>query len=499
PVHCIGGESSSNGGVQCDLRKPSCNRCAGLGRPCPGYADPWAVMHRQQNAAAAHQVETRVARRLKEREDSKKSPGGGANSPGSSSSSSAAEERRWPAVPKPFQVDPELVSLNMFHSTYASAGEVAMFAMLPGLTSAGNRSAIFDEVLRATALASTSLQTQQPGLMVRAKQHYHRAVTKIGAALQTPATAQDDSVVVALLTLGIYEALVPDSTPKRITSHCRASLVLLRYRAEQGVASSLDNGLLRFLIHVGILETFIGLDGRSAVLPVVKNAPWARHCAMEPLLERAMGLKETICDALRSPETGRPSVPHILRAGIDIIRDLEAAANYRITSPGPRETQTETGTGAAERGLNNFNGLLSRQSYASEAIVRGLYLTVRLHVLEYVLGLSMALGEPTREELSLLASLPHGLSALEQVCEQVRVVFGFDGREPASRDQGTGFRAWCMFWPMLAVLKSGFADDDTRRWIMDKCATVSRASGFGMAMYQMGWFEQKSFKVGATG
>ncbi|WQF86634.1 Putative zn(2)Cys(6) fungal-type DNA-binding domain-containing protein [Colletotrichum destructivum] len=478
--------------VKCDLRKPSCNRCTGLGRPCPGYADPWAMMHRQQNASAAHQVETRVARRLKEREDSKTSNGGGANSPGSSSAA-AEEERRWPAVPKPFQVDPELVSLNKFHSTYASAGEVAMFAMLPGLTSAGNQSAVFDEVLRATALASSSLQMQQSGLMVRAKQHYRRAIMKIGAALQNPATAQDDSVVVALLTLGIYEALIPDSTPKKITSHCRGSLVLLRYRAEQGVASSLDNGLLTFLIHLGILETFIGLYGRSSVLPVVKNAPWARHCAMEPLLERAMDFKETICNALLSIETWRSSVPHILQTGLDIIRDLEAAANYSIMSPGPRKT------GADEQGLNNFNGLLSRKSYASEAIVRGLYLTVRLHVLEYILGLSMALGELTREELSMLASLPHGLSALEQVCEQIRVVFGFDGREPASRELGIGFSAWCMFWPMLAVLKSGFADNDTRLWVMDKCATVSRASGFGMAMYQMGWFEQKSCKAGATG
>ncbi|GKT93818.1 C6 zinc finger domain-containing protein [Colletotrichum tofieldiae] len=116
-------------------------------------------------------------------------------------------------VPKPLQVDSELVSLKQFYSNYASAGQVALFSLLPSLKSSASTSVVFEEALKATAMASSSVQMRQTGLMVRARQHYGSAVTKIGAALQNPATAQDDSVVVGLLTLGIYEVNRPKPHP----------------------------------------------------------------------------------------------------------------------------------------------------------------------------------------------------------------------------------------------------------------------------------------------
>ncbi|KAK1981847.1 hypothetical protein LZ30DRAFT_71135 [Colletotrichum cereale] len=483
--------------VKCDLRKPSCNRCVGLGRPCPGYADPWEVVHRQQNAAAAYQVELRVAKRLREREGpddaASRAGGSGANLP-----DLAVEEivRRSPAMPKPLQVDSELVCLRQFHSNYACANDFALFSLLTGPTASGPTSAVFEEALRATALVSCAVQMRQVGLMALARRRYGSAIAKISSALQNPARARDDSVIVALLTLGLYEAIVPETTPTKILSHTKGSLILLRYRADQGVASSLDSRLLAFLTHVGVIETFMVMGGRPKVFTVLKNASWTRQCLVEPLLERAIEFKETVASVISSKTRGA-SVTEILQTGLDIIRDLEAAANHKIMSPGPRQTTQEAGTRDEES--NNFNNLMSRSSYASEAVVKGLYLTVRLHVIEYMLDLSIALGEPTCEELSMLASLPHGLTALEQVCEQIRVVFGFDGREPASRNQGIGFNAWCMFWPMLAVLKSGFTDRDTRMWVMDKCSLVSQASGFGMAMYEMGWFDTGSAETGTFG
>ncbi|KXH38490.1 hypothetical protein CSIM01_05615 [Colletotrichum simmondsii] len=483
---------------RCDLRKPSCNRCTSLGRACPGYADPWAVVHRQQNASAAHQVQVRVAKRLKER---------GTFDPTSSilevdeegtSPDSVEEEeiqRRLRTVPKAFQVDSELVSLNHFYSNYASGGEVALFNLFPDMKSSAASSPVLQEALKATALASSSLQMCQAGLMAQARQHYGKAISKIGGALKDNSTAQDDSVVVALLTLGLFEAIVPDTSPRKITSHCRGSLALLRYRAEQGVATSLDKGLLAFVVHLGMLEIFIGQEGRSPVLVGLKQAAWAKGGMVEPLLVRAIDYKHMIQHVLSSADIERASVGHvteIFQIGIDIIRDLEAAANYRILSPGPRNKPGPDG--AVDEDLNSFNHLLGRKSDASDAIAKGLYLTIRLHLIEYVLSLSIALGEPTREELKTLVNLPHGLTAMEQVCEQIRIVFGFDGRDSACTIQGVGFNAWCMFWPMIAVLKSAFADKDTKMWIMDKCMAVSQASGFGMAMYQQGWFETDGAK-----
>ncbi|KAK1971047.1 hypothetical protein LY78DRAFT_689296 [Colletotrichum sublineola] len=481
---------------KCDRAKPSCNRCQLLGKPCPGYADRWVVTHRPENVAAAHQVELRIAKRLRERERDRdverKAAGSGGS--GATSPAPAVEEivSRRSAMPKPLQIDSELSCLGQFHSNYACGGEIALFRLMAGFKTSGTTSGVFDEALRATAFASSAVRMRQVRLMAPARRHYDSAVAMINSALRNPATAQDNSVVVALLTLSIYEALVPEMTPRKVASHCRDSLVLLRHRADQGVASSLDSGLLAYLAHLGLLEIFLGAEGRYMILNVLKNASWTTHDVVEPLLARAVEFKKTVDSVTSSIQRRNTPITEILQTGLDIIRDLEAAANYKIMSPGPRRTAQQEGAVVGE--LNNFNNLLSRSSYASEAVIKGLYLTVRLHIIEYIMGLSIALGEPTYEELSILTSLPHGLTALEQICEQIRVVFGFDGREPASMNQGIGFKAWCMFWPMIAVLKSGFTDKDTKLWVMDKCSLVSQASGFGMAMYEMGWFGTNSVR-----
>ncbi|EFQ34513.1 uncharacterized protein GLRG_09657 [Colletotrichum graminicola M1.001] len=457
--------------VKCDLQKPSCRRCEGRGKPCPGYADPWAVAHRSENATAALQVELRIAKRLKEREapsDAASIAGGGkANSLAAAAGESV---RRRSTVPKQLQVDSEFVWLERFYSNYACADETAWFSLLAGLRASRTTSAAFEGAIRATALASCAMQTRQAGLMVLARRYYGSAIAKINSALQNPTTAQDDSVAVALLAMCIYEGLIPEEMSPKAVSHCKGSLMILRYRADQGVASSLDSRILAFVAHIGVLQVFAGGERRDLLFPVVKSASWTRHAVVEPLLARAVEFKGTVDSVMTSIKSREAPITGILQTGLDIIRDLEAAANYRIMSPGPRKTSRQTGAMGEES--NNFNNLLSRSSYATEAALKGLYLTVRLQVIEFILNLSMAHGEPTCEELGILTSLPHGLTAVEQICEQVRVLFGFDGREPASRNQGIAFNAWCMLWPMITVLQSGFTDRETQLWMMDKLTLI---------------------------
>ncbi|KAI8155436.1 Beauvericin cluster-specific repressor BEA4 [Colletotrichum sp. SAR 10_70] len=486
--------------VKCDLQKPFCNRCISLGRQCPGYADPWTVVHRQQNASAAHQVQVRVAKRLKERGDaptflSPGGPSGEGSSPESQRSDSSEEEeliRRITVMPRAVQYDSEIYSMRHFRSNYTSGNEVGFFDLLFDLKPPVNSPGVFEEAVKATALASSSLQVCQAGMMAQAKQHYGRAMMKLSAALRDPEMAKEDSVVVAFLTLGLFEAIIPDKTPSKIASHCRGSLALLRYRAEHGIATWLDKASLAFIAQLGILEIFIGQDGRSPILTGLTQATWAQGQGgvVEALIARAIDYKFTVLKTTSSPsihDASVDTVTAVFKEGIEIIRDLEAAANYRVATPSPR--QSPPAPGLPDPGVNTFNGLLRRDSPASNAIAKGLYLTVRLHMVEQILSLLIALGEPTREQLRALVDLPHGLTAMEQVCEQIRVIFGFDGRESVCKEQGMGFQAWCMFWPMIAVLKSALADKDTKLWVLDKCLTVSQASGFGMAMYQMGWFQ----------
>ncbi|KAL0933826.1 uncharacterized protein CTRU02_210625 [Colletotrichum truncatum] len=477
--------------VKCDLQKPSCNRCTALGKVCPGYSDPWTAVHRQQNASAARQVQVRVAKRLKERGSSTHSVNINGDSPESQRGDSSEEDntvKTLPAMNCIIQSDYEVYSVTHFRSNYTSAKEIAFFDVLLDLKPPSDSLDVFEEVVKATALASSSLQLGQPGMILRARQHYSKAIVKLGSALNDLNKAKDDSVVVALLTMGLYDAILPEQTPARIASRCRGSLALLRYRAEHGLATSLDRSSLAFVAHLATLETFIGHEGRSPILMALTKAEWAPGGIIEPLLARTICYKDEVQKILSNPDVHGESVEYttsVFKRGIRIIRDLEVAANYRITSPSPRSISSEDGL---EDYTNTFNNLLNRNSDTGNAIAKGLYLTVRLHIIEQIFSLPIALGQLTREQLRTLADLPHGLTALEQVCEQIRVVFGFDGRVSVCKGQGLGFQAWCMFWPLIATLNSSFVDKQTRLWCMDKISMVSQASGFGLAMYQMGWF-----------
>ncbi|KAK2049404.1 hypothetical protein LZ31DRAFT_514294 [Colletotrichum somersetense] len=482
--------------VKCDLRKPSCSRCERQGRPCPGYEDPWEAIYRSENAAAAHQVAFRVSRRLREREARAGGSGGDGGGGGENSAALAFKEivRKRSVVPKPLQVDSEAVWLQQFYSNFECTDELSFFGILSDFRESGNTSAAFNDAIRATALANCGVQMQQAGLMALGRRYYGSAIAKINTALQDPTTAQDDSVVVALLTLCVYELVVPESMLKMTKSHCRGSMILLRYRADRGIASSLDSRLLAFATFIEFLGLFVGLRGfKLAFSPIKKNTLWTKYGVVEPLLLRVIEFKEMVDSVKSSIKLRETPITGILQTGLGLIRELEAAANFRIPSPEPRRTAEQSRP--IGEVSNCFIYLLSRSSSAAEAMIKGMYLTVRLQVIECLLGLSMVHGEPSCEELSILVRLPHGLTAVEEVCEQVRVVFGFDGREPASGNQGLGFKAWCMFWCMIAVVRSGFTDKDTKLWIMDKLIRVGQASGFGLLMFERGWFNTGSLET----
>lgn len=108
-------------------------------------------------------------------------------------------------MPRAVQYDSEIYSMRHFQSNYTSGNEVGFFDLLFDLKPPVNSPGVFEEAVKATALASSSLQVCQAGMMAQAKQHYGRAMMKLSAALRDPEMAKEDSVVVAFLTLGLFE------------------------------------------------------------------------------------------------------------------------------------------------------------------------------------------------------------------------------------------------------------------------------------------------------
>lgn len=66
-------------------------------------------------------------------------------------------------------------------------------------------STCFQEALDAVTLVSSARQLQQSGLMVRARRHYGEAIAALNSALGDSVLTADDSVLVALLLLSLFE------------------------------------------------------------------------------------------------------------------------------------------------------------------------------------------------------------------------------------------------------------------------------------------------------
>lgn len=167
---------------KCDEGRPRCKRCLALKRDCPGYKNPWEVWHRQENTHAATLVQTRVTRKLRERQ----------------------ELVGLHSLPPRIHTSPITCALNRFYGDYSREVGIAFFSLLPTMSSA-TPAGCFHDALNATALASSSRQLNQPDLMVQAIRVYGKAITGLNEALQSPVTSRDDSVLVALFVLGLFE------------------------------------------------------------------------------------------------------------------------------------------------------------------------------------------------------------------------------------------------------------------------------------------------------
>lgn len=107
-------------------------------------------------------------------------------------------------IPRGVHITAEVNSWNRFYRDYALHSGIALFNVLPRFYTSSS-STCFQEALQAVALVSSALQLHQSGLMVRARRHYGKAITALNVALNDPVLTADDSVLVTLFLLSLFE------------------------------------------------------------------------------------------------------------------------------------------------------------------------------------------------------------------------------------------------------------------------------------------------------
>ncbi|KAF5968003.1 C6 zinc finger domain-containing protein [Fusarium bulbicola] len=161
--------------------------------------------------------------------------------------------REAATIPRGVHMTAEVHSWNHFYNDYAIHSGITLFNILPRFYTSSS-STCFQEALHAVALVSSARQFQQSGMMVLARRHYGGAITALNVALDDTVLTADDSVLVALLLLSLFEMIVPECFRKDADFQChihfRGALLLLRWRAERARNSELDESCFMFLSHI---------------------------------------------------------------------------------------------------------------------------------------------------------------------------------------------------------------------------------------------------------
>jgi hypothetical protein len=80
---------------------------------------------------------------------------------------------------------------------------------------------------------------------------------------------------------------------------------------------------------------------------------------------------------------------------------------------------------------------------------------------------------------------PHAAVCIERLLREIRSTINV--APPRTEGQGIGgpgmgFRAYSLFWPMTAVLRSKLANDVTQAWVRESLLEIGTAGGFGLAV-----------------
>ncbi|KAL0938379.1 C6 zinc finger domain-containing protein [Colletotrichum truncatum] len=393
-------------------------------------------------------------------------------------------------LPQTIVIGPEIYTLNRFYMNYATNASIVFFNNLPvhyqkDLSDANHTR----HATHAVALASASRQLCQPGLMLKARQHYGKAIATLSQALKDPVRVRDDSNMVTLFLFGMFEVVVGQRSPKAIDleqnvfPHGDGGLQLLRFRVEQGIANDVDKGTFMFFCHAALMEMFIQREHLTGIWSALENVdtPWGKGPILEPLIRQVVDYKKAVdfkvqvqADISKITSDAAEDLLKLLQSGVSVCNDLQAAATLLDFSGA---------SSFAGQQQKVFNGLFSLSTDTSVALARSHYRCLRIFVLEKIIELRGILKETSTKigpEMGQIPTWSDGVSVVEEVLDDICTVFGLEGKE-APKD-GLPYRTMTMFWPMVMVRTSCFAGPHNGRWVAEKMLKLTSESGFGLGV-----------------
>ncbi|KAI9151299.1 short-chain dehydrogenase [Paramyrothecium foliicola] len=396
-------------------------------------------------------------------------------------------EKTAAAVPRGIHVAAEVYSWNIFYEEYIVNSGIPSFKILPKFH-LGSSLMCLEQALQAVTMASAARQLYQSGLMVRALSHYGKAIAALNSALSDPVMRADDSVLITIFLLSLYEDIVPGyigtgfkDTIFRCHIHFSGTLFLLRWRAERALDTELDKSIFAFPRHICLMSMFVNFepcDVKWFALEGFAN-PWKSDPLLEPVLRRAVNFKLEVLARTTSSPTELETL-HLIEDGLAISEDLEAEAvrvKYSSKSELPSDQQPMA-----------FNNMFEVSTKTTEDIARSLYRAVRYHIIEQIHGLLEFIDHDSNKINTYIATCS-GLSdrcqILKAICTDVSSILSSEDQSSNENARpGMACRAFGVFWVMIVILFSTLAGEESRTWAQEHLRRIGDRTGFGMAISQ---------------
>ncbi|KAF1843140.1 uncharacterized protein K460DRAFT_340939 [Cucurbitaria berberidis CBS 394.84] len=472
--------------ITCDKKKPQCTQCTRMRIDCTGYRDPLDQNFRDESESVVKRAQKSY----------KKASGVGQSKRCAQKDGKAYHcADSCDIVPLKLYQDCAIPNAPMLLNLSQSIEDVAVahfmssyipgshFDYLPAMYGQLSTEMVLTAAVHAASMASLGRELGQPSIMAMARRSYGKALQKMDCALADPSIAANDTTLISVLLLGLFEAMVWASprTPHSWTAHTRGALALIKLRGPQQVETPVGRTLF---VQVANIICVSSIQQKTRIPPelvaLIKTAMHDECGAPRYGLTRLTG---EVSNLMADIDEGGMTAEEIIRATqsvdekyVSFSKSIPQSLKYRaITINKPRpEVYNQT--------VYQYPSHRAAQLWNSYRMTRILLNEIIHGYAAYVSPCSRAEIQDHATEnvqqmaVEICASIPQFTNPLEFSVPLGRHFPSSAGLAPVSKPESLSLKASAasLLWPLSVTRSASIASEDVRAYSVERLKFVGR-------------------------
>ncbi|KAJ5180243.1 hypothetical protein N7492_003453 [Penicillium capsulatum] len=461
--------------VQCDRQQPHCGQCIRMREKCTGYRDEWELVFRDQTN---HTIKR--SRAKKARQDTP------ARSP--------ASEDRTPSPVCALIPNLDEIGVNYFLHNFVigHCSSRGYLNYLSTVYTTDGRSPTLLTTMAAVGLVALANSTRQPKLVSHARVKYWEAIQKVNLALASPTESLKDSVLMSIISLGVFENV---SNFDSWVVHVQGAAALVVARGKDQFTSTAS--MLMFTqVRADMIVACVHRDE-----PFPQDMLELQDVAMNhPLAARAfwaMGILGTRHANLlwRARRNAPGSASSVLDEATVLQRDFQDIFNLLAVEEPYITVEDQDGDPDIiyNRRVDLYPSTWSIRVWNNARMLQMIVCNIIVYILNIALSknpataVRMQMELKVRETLQIQSKLENDmLATVPQALGVVTV------NSLSNRDQAVDFCSpagvsggYLLTWCLYTAGQSTVVNSKTRRWIIRRLYDIGKKAGIAVALQHL--------------